>query len=35
MYPDSKGPILEGRKKLATPSDHKTQADCGHHFLGK
>jgi hypothetical protein len=34
MYPDSKGPILE-KKKLATPSDHKTQANCRHIFLGK
>jgi len=32
MYPDSKGPILE-EKKLATPPDHKTQADCRHHFF--
>jgi len=34
MYPDSKGPILE-KKKLATPSHHKTQADCRHHFFRK
>ena len=32
MYPDSKWPILE-KKKLATPSDHKTQADYRHHFF--
>jgi hypothetical protein len=33
MYPDSKGTVLE--KRLATPSDHKTHADCRHNFFRK